>query len=181
MTIRATLDTKSVATTLRDLSLIVKQPYRGKRGAQVEAKAKAVLRNQFARGGFEGATGFSAWPRTKPFGTKPATVPTLGGTGGSLAQAAAGGSGGVWSRTPRRVSLTIVPPVVIYWVAHDDGARIPVTDKMRGKVRALHGVNFRKDKTHLVLPRRPLIDPLAPVFARLARDVVVRDLVAVAG
>lgn len=177
MTIRATID-DGFTPVLGKLRTIVREPYGGNRGERVRRSAQRTLRTQFERGGYFSASGFVAWTPTRAFGTKPATVPTLGGPSSSLGRAAAGGAGGAWATGPKKVQLTITLP---YWDVHDEGARIGVTPKMRGFVGVTFGVQFRADKTHVVIPQRRLIDSRAPEFAKLARDIVVKEIGRVAG
>ena len=67
---------------LGDIQDIVRKPYDGVRGRLVQRGAIKVFEKQFARAGyFNPGGGISPWSPTKPFGTKPATRPTLGGAG----------------------------------------------------------------------------------------------------
>lgn len=173
MTIRTTVR-NGITPVLRQVRGIVREPYGGKRGELIRASAQRTFANQFARGGNFGASGgFISWLPTQPFGTKPATRPPLGGASGSLARAAQGGAGGAWATSAKRVTLSIA---LIYWFVHDQGARIGITDRMRGKVAATFGVFFRAAKTHIVIPARRLIDTRAPQWGKLAREVVVSDI-----
>jgi hypothetical protein len=173
MTIRATIKGDAVEA-LNGVREVLRAPYGGNRGSRVRAAAQKVFAAQFARGGYFGPSGgLIPWTPTKPFGTKPATRPTLGGAAGSLARAAQGGQGGAWSTTPKTVKLFVS---LIYWTVHDEGAQIRITNRMRAFVAAVFGVRFRDSKTHIVIPRRQLMDARAPQWSRLARDVVVKDI-----
>lgn len=153
---------------------IIQAPFDGVRGRLVQRGVIKVFERQFAQGGyFSPGGGVARWAPTRPFGTKPATKPALGGVGSSLMAAARGGPGGTWTRTPKRVTLSVS---LIYWPVHDEGARIPITPRSRAKVRGEFGVNFRADKTHITIPRRRLIDARAPQWAKVAGEVVVEAI-----
>lgn len=159
---------------LRAVGEIISRPFGGSRGRQVQRQSIKVFEQQFQRGGYFGPSGaLIRWPPTQPFGTRAATVPTLGGSSSSLLAAARGGPGGSWSVGPKRLALTVS---LVYWPVHDKGARIPVTARSRGFVGFTFGVQFRKDKTHVVIPRRRLIDARAPQFIQAGREVVVEAI-----
>ena len=159
---------------LRAVGDIVRRPYDGIRGRQVQRRSIKVLEEQFRSGGYFGPSGaLIRWPPTQPFGTRPATVPPLGGGSSSLLAAARGGPGGSWSIRSKSVRLTVSLP---YWPVHDRGARIPITPRSRAFVRGQFGVDFRADKTHITIPQRRLIDARAPQFANAAREVVVEAI-----
>lgn len=158
---------------------IIERPFDGVRGRLVQRSAVKVFERQFAQGGyFSPGGGVARWAPTRPFGTRPATKPALGGVGSSLMAAARGGPGGTWTRTPKRVTLSVS---LVYWPVHDEGARIGITPRMRGKVRGEFGVNFRADKTHITIPRRRLIDARAPQWGKVAAEVVVKAIEREAG
>ena len=160
---------ETLTPVLGKMKDIVRKPYDEGRGALVRKAAVRVFEQQFARGGYFGASGaLVPWKPTAPFGSRPATVPALGGADSSLLQAAKGGPGGAWSITAKRVSLAIS---LVYWPAHDKGARIPVTPRSRAFVRGKFGVDFRADKTHVAIPRRRLVDVRSPRFARAQSEV----------
>jgi len=168
MAVRVTFR-ETLTPVLGRMKDIVRKPYDKGRGALVRKAAVRVFEQQFARGGYFGASGsLIPWQPTQPFGAKPATVPPLGGADSSLLQAAKGGAGGAWSITSKRVSLAIS---LIYWPVHDKGARIPVTPRSRAFVRGKFGVNFRADKTHVVIPQRRLVDVRSPRFSRAQSEV----------
>lgn len=153
---------------------IIERPFDGVRGRLVQRSAVKVFERQFAQGGyFSPGGGVARWAPTRPFGTRPATKPALGGVGSSLMAAARGGPGGTWTRTPKRVTLTVS---LVYWPVHHEGARIGITSRMRGFVRGQFGVNFRGDKTHVAIPRRRLIDARAPQWGKVAAEVVAKAI-----
>lgn len=160
-------------TGLDKIKEIVLAPFTGVRGALVRRRAVAVFRDQFARGGYFSSTGFRAWTPTQPFGSKPATVPTLGGGGSSLLDAMAGGPGGQWTTTKDRVRLSLS---LIYAAVHHEGAAIGVTAKMRGFVRHAFGVHLRPDKRSIIIPRRPLFDTGSQELIEAGRGVVVEAI-----
>lgn len=168
MAIRVTFR-ETLTPVLGRMKAIVRKPYDEGRGALVRRAAERVFEQQFARGGYFGASGsLIPWHPTNPFGSRPATIPALGGADSSLLQAAKGGPGGAWSITAKRVSLAVS---LVYWAVHDKAARIPVTPRSRAFVRGRFGVNFRADKTHVAIPRRRLVDVRSPRFARAQREV----------
>lgn len=153
---------------------IIQKPFDGVRGRIVQRGIVKVFEKQFAQGGyFSPGGGVARWAPTHPFGTKPATKPALGGVGSSLMAAARGGPGGTWTRTPKRLTLSVS---LVYWPVHDEGARIGITPRSRALVRGKFGVNFRSDKTHIVIRRRRLIDARAPQWAKVAAEVVVKAI-----
>ncbi len=153
---------------------IVQAPFDGVRGRLVQRGVVKVFERQFVHGGyFSPGGGVARWAPTRPFGTRPATKPTLGGAGSSLMAAARGGPGGTWTRTPKRVTLSVS---LVYWPVHDEGARIRITPRSRGLVRGKFGVTFRADKTHITIPRRRLFDARAPQWGKVAAEVVVKAI-----
>lgn len=159
---------------LRNVRSVVQFPFAGARGRQVQRATVKVIEEQFRGGFYYSASGARVnWAPTQPFGTRPATVPPLGGARSSLLAAARGGPGGSWTISPKSLRLTVS---LTYWQVHDEGARIRVTPRSRGFVGATFGVHFRKDKTHINIPRRRLIDPSAPQFIQAGREVLVKAI-----
>lgn len=173
MAISASIRGNALAV-LRAVREVVSQPFAGARGRQAQRATVKVLEEQF-RGGFHySASGARVrWAPTNPFGTRPATVPPLGGASSSLLAAARGGPGGSWSISPKRLALTVG---LVYWPVHDKGARIRLTPRSRGFLRHTFGVNFKSGKTHVVIPARRLIDARSPQFIQAGREVVVRAI-----
>lgn len=75
----------------------------------------AITREQIGKefgGGFffNRSGGRTPWPRTKPFGTRPAPSATLGGSGSRYNRAWQGGPGGSSRITSRRIELSVNLP-----------------------------------------------------------------------
>lgn len=169
--ISANLDTRTALRSLRRIGGIVGKPFTGARGKEVVKRTRAVIRREFSQGGgFNASGGVTRWARTEEFGTRPATVPPLGGVRSSLLQAWQGGEGGSLTIRPNRIELRAGLP---YSQIQREGGRIRVTDRMRGFVGAAFGVHFRSGKTHVVIPSRSHADARAPQFVEAARGVLV--------
>lgn len=154
---------------------ILSSPFADGRGEKVAKNARDVKAQQFTRGGGFTPTGFRPWEPTREFGTRPATVPPLGGSGSGLLAAWRGGPGGSLSISPRRVVLAVD---LIYAFVHEMGARIAITAKMRGFLRHRFGVNLSPSKTTIFIPARPGNDASAPEFIEAGRSVLLEAIIA---
>lgn len=152
---------------------IVRKPLDGVRGRLVLRRIRARIADEFNTGrGYGAGGGQQTWAATKPFGDRPATVPPLGGAGGSLARAWAGGAGGFAMFGPRSVVFGVNLP---YGRIHREGGAIRVTPKMRAFLHH-RGVHLRKTTKTIVIPKRRHADVRAPIFVEAARGVVVEAI-----
>jgi len=108
--------TLSVTVNFKDALLgrarqILGAPLSGERGAAaIKAVRKSVAREFRQLGWSKPGGGVQRWKPVKPFGDKPGGGPPLGGSGGSLARAWAGGRGGFTTTSRDRVSVGITHP-----------------------------------------------------------------------
>lgn len=176
------LDTKAMRRVLDDLREVAKRPYRGARGRRQIKAIRRVLSQEARQGaGFSpsGATfGFKA---VRPFGTRPATSPPLGGPGSSYWRSWLGGPGSV---TQIRGKGVVVASSLPYAIVHRGGvtAGSPRVTEIRPKkigrdgrtarfhkLRGLFGV-FVRDDTVIRVPSRPHADPRAPQYQAAVAD-----------
>ena len=91
------------------------------RGQRVAAAIRRPIAEEFAGGFHYTRTGSrERWQPVPAFGTRPATVPPLGGPSGSLARAWAGGQGGYQKINPRSATIGVNLP---FAEVHRGGAR----------------------------------------------------------
>lgn len=114
-----------------------------------------------------------AWPKTKPFGNRPAPAKTLRMTGRYLAAWTGGNAGGLSQVGTDRVAIgvdtRVFPQAAVF--QSNAATRIPITAKMRRFVAAKFGVNFRRSKTHVVVEPRPFA--VNPTMLRRVRQILV--------
>lgn len=161
---------------------VLRRPYDGVRGRLALRRIRSVITEEFTRGvTFTPGGGAIPMKPTKAFGTRPATVPPLGGASSSLLAAWKGGPGGFQSTGPNRVTLGVS---LVYAAVHRGGTDVPsrtptrirVTDRQRRFLGAAFGVHLRADTTHIVIPARPHVDARAPQYVEAARGVIVEAL-----
>jgi hypothetical protein len=145
----------------RPLIKRVQNPAAGRaREPLAQAMRDSAVRD-FRDQGHHGPSGFTRWPETHAFGDCPPAAQILGGTQGGLAQA--------WrtaKSVPSKNSVAIIAthPGIR---AHAFGARIAVTEKMRGFLGAVCDVHLKASTSTLVIPARRFADK----NPELARDV----------
>lgn len=84
---------------------IARAPFGGTRGTRALAAIRALIAEEFARAAERTDAGFAPWPKSKQFGTRQPSNPTLGGAVGRFARAWAGGPGGFNTVGPFQITL----------------------------------------------------------------------------
>lgn len=165
--LRITSDTKGLSR----FSTILRRPFAQGRGRKTIAGMRRVGAQEFAGGfGFGPGGGRVAWVKGHDFGTQKAKTIPLGGPGGALAMAWAGGAGGFATSTFREVTLGVDLP---YAAVHRGGVELPsntistqtVTRRQAGFIGAQFGVHLAVGST-LSTPSRPHFDPRSPQMQR---------------
>ncbi len=175
MTIAATTaGVDRLRSRLRSIGTIARKPYDAGRGQLAIRRVRAVSRTEMDAGAGFGPSG-AATPMapTKPFGTKPATTPPLGGAAGSLGSAIQGGPGGSTSTGPNRAAIKISLPHV---TIHREGGTIAITPRMRRFVGAVYGTGFPKGQTVITMPARTFLDMAAPQYQKAVKSVMVEAI-----
>lgn len=155
------LDTRSLRSLVNRLGVgarVVDEPMLGQRGKRFIGLARfgeGGIRQQFANETGQTNLGSEAWPKTKPFGRRPAPRKTLQ-VSGAYRSAWLGGSGS-FERIEARsfeigVDSTLFPQVVPFQSAR--GRRAKVTKAMRGFLGYAYGVWLKKSTRFILIPRR---------------------------
>lgn len=158
---------------------VVKRPFLGPRGDRHVAALRAELR-KVAAAGAESGVSFAPVHR---FGTRPATIPPLGGPSSSYWQGWTGGRGSVVRKSPRRIAIVNTIP---WAVVHRGGVttarpRVTVIKPKRisrdGRPAMFHALSRRFGvrlkattlRRGLRVPSRPHADPQADVYQEAVR------------
>lgn len=159
------LDASAMKRTLARLRDVVAKPFAQARGHRQMRAIRRVQHDELIRGGRFTLSGtFERHKPTKEFGSRPATVPTLGGPSRSLGRAYLQGPVSI---QPGRIVQTVEHPGARI---HQHGGNIEITPRMRGKVRHAFGVIFSPDKKFVVIPARPMANLAAPQYQAAVHD-----------
>ena len=192
MSLKLQTSTREVRRTLKAMRGIVQRPFVGERGRSGVAAIRKTVAQEFSQGGgFTSSGAVERWPRTLPFGSRPAPGIPLGGIRGSLATAWRGGPGGFSTNTPTSLEVGINRPDA---VAHRGGELVPKRTVTRIRAKAIgsrglprmfwalglgFGVWISAEKLRgpgLALPSRPHADPRAPQFGEALVKIIVDAL-----
>jgi len=109
-TIEFEVNVRSNLAGLHRMQQILRAPMGEGRGAGMISALRASVAREFAQVGWSRPEGgVDRWKETLPFGNRPEKVP-LGGSGGTLARAWAGGTGGFTYTEPTRAGIGVSLP-----------------------------------------------------------------------